>query len=247
MIQGVVFDLGSTLMYWEGEGENIDAQSNAVLIEFLKANGVTVGEDFLPLFRAEREKGWKESEASELEQTVEEALHRALVQLGHSPLDGLLTHAVEQFFTPGEAYQRAYPGALETLQGLRQRGLRVGLISNADDDGLVQRAVVRLGFAPYLNPITSSAGLRWRKPNPSIFKHVADQWRLAPQQMAMVGDAPVYDILGAHRANMRGILVDRGEGHPWQAIPEKYADDPAIQPDATIGHLAEIMLAIEKL
>ncbi len=246
MIQGVIFDLGSTLMYWEGDGKNIDAQSNAILIEFLKANGITVGEDFLPLFRAERERGWKESEESELEHTVEEALHRALIQLGHSPLDGLLTHAVEQFFTGGEPYQRAYPEALETLQGLRQRGLRVGLISNADDDGLVQRAVARLGFAPYLDPITSSAGLRWRKPNSSIFKHVADRWQLAPLQVAMVGDAPVYDILGAHRANMRGILIDRGEGQPWQTIPERYAGDPAIRPDATISHLIEVLSVIEK-
>lgn len=247
MIQGVIFDLGSTLMYWEGDGKDIDAQSNAILIEFLTANGITVGEDFLPLFRAEREKGWKQSEESELEHTVEDALHHALVQLGNSPLDGLLTRAVEQFFTAGEAYQRAYPGALETLQGLRQRGLRVGLISNADDDGLVQRAVVRLGFAPYLEPIVSSAGLRWRKPNPSIFNHVADRWQLPPQQIAMVGDSPVYDILGAHRANMRGILIDRGEGHPWQTIPERYADDPAIRPDVTIGHLIEILSVIEKL
>ncbi len=52
----------------------------------------------------------------------------------------------------------------------------------------------------------------------------------------MVGDAPVYDILGAHRAGMRGILIDRGEGHPWQTIPEMHAttgpsvrcDDPPL-------------------
>ncbi len=247
MIQGIIFDLGSTLMYWEGDGKNIDAESNAVLMEFLKANGITVGEDFLPLFRAEREKGWRESEETQLEHTVENALSRALVQLGHSPLDGLLTRAVEQFFATGEAYQRAYPGALDTLQTLKQRGLRVGLISNADDDGLVQRAVVRLGFAPYLDPVTSSAGLRWRKPNPSIFQYVADRWQLPPGQIAMVGDAPVYDILGAHRASMRGVLIDRGEGHPWQTIPEQYANDPAIRPDATISHLTELFAVIEKI
>ncbi len=247
MIKGVIFDLGSTLMYWEGDSKSIDEQSNAVLMEFLKANGITVGEDFLPLFSAEREKGWKESEKTELEHTVESALERALARLGQTPLDGLLTRAVERFFSPGEQYQRAYPGALDTLKELKQRGLHVGLISNADDDALVQRAVVHLGFQPYLDPVTSSAGLRWRKPNPSIFYHVADEWRLPPQQIAMVGDAPAYDILGAHRANMRGILIDRGEGQPWQSIPEAYANDPAIQPDATIRHLKELAPVIEKL
>ncbi len=247
MIKGIIFDLGSTLMYWEGDSKTIDEQSNAVLMEFLKANGITVGEDFLPLFRAEREKGWKESEETELEHTVEMALERALTQSGQTPLDGLLTHAVERFFSPGEQYQRAYPGALDTLKELKQLRLHVGLISNADDDALVQRAVIKLGFKPYLDPITSSAGLQWRKPNPNIFQYVADMWHLPPQQIAMVGDAPVYDILGAHRAQMRGILIDRGEGQPWQSIPAAYVNDPSIEPDATIRHLRELVSVIEKL
>lgn len=241
MMKGVIFDLGNTLMYWDGKDKDIEAQSNAVLAKFLNANGIPVGEDFIPLFRAARREGWKQAEETNLEHTVEEALAAALAQLGYGSRNGLLTHAVEQFFKVGEEWQRLYPDALETLQELNRRGLRVGLISNADDDGLVQRAVVRLGIAPYLSPAVSSAGLKWRKPNPSIFQYVANLWNLPPHEIAMVGDAPKYDILGAHGAGMKGILIDRGEGHWWQQVPEEYANEVAIRPDATITSLRDLL------
>ncbi|MBI4786879.1 MAG: HAD family hydrolase [Chloroflexi bacterium] len=247
MIRGVIFDLGSTLMYWDGDGKEIDAQANAALSAFLRTHGISVGADFPALFHAARADGWKLAEETNIEHTIAEALGTALAQLGHRSLDGLLPRAVEQFVTVGEKYQHVYPESVEALARLKERGLRVGLISNADDDELVQRAVVRLGFAPYLDPVTSSAGLRWRKPNPDIFHYVANLWQLAPREIAMVGDAPRYDVLGAHNAGMRGILIDRNENHWWQKIPEESANDPAMQPDATVRDLLEILDIIERL
>lgn len=241
MINGVIFDLGNTLMYWNGKEKEIDAQANTALTDFLNANGIPVGEDFIPLFRAARREGWKQAEETHLEHTVEEALGAALGKLGLGSRNGLLTHAIEQFFKVGEECQRLYPETLETLQRLQRRRLRVGLISNADDDGLVQRAVVRLGIAPYLSPTVSSAGLKWRKPHPSIFQYVANLWNLPPYEIAMVGDAPRYDILGAHSVGMKGILINRDEGHWWQQVPEEYADNAAIRPDATITSLLDLL------
>ena len=247
MIRGVIFDLGSTLMYWDGDGKEIDAQANAAVAAFLNAHGIPVGADFPALFRAAREDGWKVAEETDIEHTVEEALNTVLTHLGHASLDGLLPRAVEQFFKIGEPYQHAYPESLDALEQLKQHGLRVGMISNADDDGLVQRAVVKLGFAPYLDPVTSSAALKWRKPNPDIFHYVANLWKLPPNEIAMVGDAPRYDVLGAHNAGMRGILIDRNENHWWQKIPEESASDPAMQADATVGSLLELYDVIRKM
>jgi HAD superfamily hydrolase (TIGR01662 family) len=239
-IRGIVFDLGNTLMYWEGDDQERNSRANSALVLFLSAHGIDVGEDFLPLFHAARADGWKVAEETNMEHTVEEALKTVLDQLGHTCRNGLLTRAADSFFMADEAYQRAYPEVLETLGQLKASGLHVGLISNADDDGLVQRAVVHLGMAPFIDPIVSSAGLKWRKPNPRIFHYVADRWGLPADQIAMVGDAPKYDILGAHNAGMKGILVDRGEGHWWQQIPEEFKNDPSIQPDLTVHNLTEI-------
>ena len=51
--------------------------------------------------------------------------------------------------------------------------------------------------------------------------------------LAMVGDASRYDILAAHRAGMRAILVDRGDNAPWQTIPDELKNDPHIWPEGT--------------
>ncbi len=247
MIRGVIFDLGNTLLYLERDAKLLEVDQNRALMQFLKENGIQVGEDFPALLRAARADGWKIAEQTAIEHTVEEALTTVLAQLGHRSPNGLVPRAVAAFFAEGEVYWRLYPGAIETCQALRSRGVRVGLISNADDDALVQRAVVRTGLAAYTDPILSSAGMKWRKPNPEIFNHVANLWQLRPDEVAMVGDAPRYDIIGAHRAGMRGILIDRPEGYAWPQTPAELADDAGIEPDATVETLLEIPNVIQTL
>jgi putative hydrolase of the HAD superfamily len=247
MIRGIIFDLGSTLMYFEGKWDDIDKSSTQSLAQFLNAHGVAVGPDFDALFHEQRKRGWKLTEETNVEHTVEQALRSTLTQMGSSALNGLLPRAVEAYLAQGERQWRAYSDAIATLQALQAHGLRIGLISNADDDGLVQRCVKRLGFAPYLSPVLSSAvEPYWRKPDPRIFHLVSDGWQLPPSEIAMVGDAARYDIVGAHRAGMRGILIDRGENAPWQNIPDELANDPAVQPDAKVTALADIPPVIEK-
>jgi 2-haloalkanoic acid dehalogenase type II len=247
MINGVIFDLGSTLMYLDGDWKAVDAEANARMLEFLQKHGIAAGENLLSRFRAEREHGWKLAEETQIEHTVEQALQAALAQLGYNSPDGLVPQAVERFFSSAETCWTAYPDALSTLRALKERGLRLGLISNADDDGLVQRQVARLGFKSYLNPVISSAGFKWRKPNPRIFQHVAELWQLPPGQIAMVGDAVKYDIFGAHQSGMRGILIDRGDNLEFQKTPAESAEDPAYRPDATVGTLTEIVQVIDRL
>jgi len=248
MIRGIIFDLGSTLMYFEGKWEDIDQASTESLAEFLMAQGIAVGPDFPTLFHEQRKLGWKLAEETEVEHTVEQALRNTLTQMEPLLRDGVLPTAVETYWVRGERQWRAYPDAIATLQVLQARGLRMGLISNADDDGLVQRSVKRLGFAPYLSPVLSSAvEPYWRKPDPRIFHLISDAWQVPPNEIAMVGDVVRYDIVGAHRAGMRAILIDRGDNAPWQKSPDGLANDPAAQPDATINALAEIPAMLEKM
>jgi 2-haloalkanoic acid dehalogenase type II len=248
MIKGVIFDLGSTLVYFDGKWEDVSEQSTASLLAFLRSHGVTVDDTFPALFSEHRQRGWKLAEETNVEHTIEEALRGALEQLGHFSIDGVLPRAVETYLALGEKRWQAYPDTVETLRALQARGLRLGLISNADDDGLVQRMVERLGFAPYLSPVLSSAAEpRWRKPDPRIYRFVSDAWQLPPAEIAMVGDTARYDILGAHRAGMRGILIDRSDNAAWQTIPDELANDPAVRADATVSALAEIPGVIEKM
>ena len=249
MIKGIIFDLGWTLMWYDGDSKAVNPIAAQSLAAFLNANGVAVGNDFPAAFQAAREARWKCADETCVEQTIEDALRDTLIQFGHtaSP-NGLLPRAVRVFFAEHERRWQAYPDARATLQELTRRGLRVGMFSNADDDGLVQNCVARLGFAPYLKPALSSAmPHRLRKPDPRALHLISDEWQIAPSEIVMVGDSPQYDILGAHRAGMRALLIERGGSFWWQKIPDALANDPALRADVTVKTLAEISSVIEKM
>lgn len=247
LIRGVIFDLGWTLMYYNGDWKQVTTQAYQKLEHFLRTNGVNVGKDFPTVFHQAREISWLLADETGREQTFEDVLSETLHRSGVKSSNGLAPRGTELFFSETEQYWLAYPDALDTLKDLSRRGLRLGLFSNADDDGLVQRAVVRLGFAPYLNPALSSAMKhRLRKPDPRAFKLISEAWQLPPTEIVVVGDAPAYDILGAHRAGMSAIWIDHGENNWWQKIPDQLANEPAVRPDLVIHTLSELPNAIEK-
>jgi len=87
---------------------------------------------------------------------------------------------------------------------------------------------------------------RFRKPDPRALQLIADAWHLPPAEIVMVGDLPQYDILGAHRAGMRAILVARNDIGGWQPVPPEHASDPAWHADAMVRTRREILDLIEK-
>lgn len=236
-------------MHFEGNWDEIDARSIVRLAEFLHRNGIRLRADFGARFHAARERGWKIAEEKGIEARIDDALAETIEESGIDfSRNGLLPEAIDVYFEEGKRCWQAFPDAVETLSALTDLGLRVGLISNADNEPVVFDSVARLGFAPYLDPVLSSASEpRWRKPDPRIFHLVSDAWKLDPGEIAMVGDAPRYDILGAHRAGMRGILIDRGDKAPWQTIPDELLTDPLVQPEITIRTLAETPSVIRQL
>ncbi len=99
----------------------------------------------------------------------------------------------------------AAPGAHETLQILRERGYRLGVVSNAD--GRVQRLLEEAGLATHLETILDSAHVGVEKPDPRIFLAATERLNLPPSSCAYVGDVYEIDILGARAAGLRAILI----------------------------------------
>jgi len=57
----------------------------------------------------------------------------------------------------------------------------------------------------------SSSNHGFLKPHPSIFQAALDLMEVRPDEAVMVGDSFAHDIIGAHQAGMRGILLARRE------------------------------------
>ena len=86
------------------------------------------------------------------------------------------------------------------LKVLRERGLRLGVISNILSRNMVPHQLAGYGICEYFQAVLASSVFGWRKPSPRIFLEAARQFNLAPWECAYVGDTVSRDVVGARRA-----------------------------------------------
>jgi putative hydrolase of the HAD superfamily len=111
----------------------------------------------------------------------------------------------------------AMPGAAEALAGLRARGFRVGVVSNAD--GRVAALLEAAGLAPHLETIVDSHLEGVEKPDPEIFRRALARIDVAPAHAVYVGDIFAIDVLGARAAGLSAVLIDETGGYADVACP----------------------------
>ena len=111
-------------------------------------------------------------------------------------------------------YQRVFPtfvqlfdGAEETIRTLRERGYRIGIVTNGP---CVQqhRKLDVSGLRPLLDTVLVSTEEGVAKPDPELFRRAAARLGLSPRQCLFIGDHPVNDIGGAIDSGMKAIFLD---------------------------------------
>ena len=90
----------------------------------------------------------------------------------------------------------------DVLAALRARGLRLGVVSNAD--GRIAAALAATGLDRHLDAIIDSHVVGVEKPDPRIFHMALDQCGVAPAEAIFVGDIYEIDVRGARNAGMEG-------------------------------------------
>ncbi len=236
-IRGVIFDMGWTLVDFDGDITSSEAERAADMASVLQEHGFAVDgmalfDDYRSAARALWEgSGWYEYPAS---LAMLRALRRCLPHADAARLTREVTAASFKRVIPR---WHAYSDTLATLAALRQAGYRLGCISNTNDADHVWGIIDGCGLRDWLAPIYLSAEVGLRKPHPRLFHMVLDQWDMSPAQAVMVGDTLNADVLGAHHAGMRGVWIDRGLTNPWSRNQESQNH---IVPDATLHHLAEL-------
>lgn len=100
---------------------------------------------------------------------------------------------------------------LPALNELKNKGFILGLISNVDHD--IAPLCQKLGLKPLLDVFVTSQDSGYAKPQPEIFKEAAKQAGIQVSEAMYVGDQYQIDVIGANRAGMKGVLLDRGGLH----------------------------------
>jgi len=243
--KAVLFDLGGTLIYFDGAWHEVMQSANQELLAHLNQQGFKSDRhSFLDEFQQKLEEYYTQREAEFIEYTTARILRDMLSDLGYTDVTPeMLAPALEKLYAVSQAHWKPEPDAQSTLEALRDSGLRLAVVSNASDDADVQTLVNNAGLRPYLDFVLSSAACGIRKPNPRIFEIALEHWRLPREGVAVVGDTLGADILGAQNAGLTSIWLTRRADTPAN---RDHLD--TIKPDATIATLADLpaMLGISK-
>ena len=92
------------------------------------------------------------------------------------------------------------PDVPETLEALRRRGYRLGVISNNASLYNVFDVLEQYGIRSYMEDVTVSSVTGYRKPHPEIFRISLRQMQAAAENCVYVGDTVSRDIIGSKRA-----------------------------------------------
>jgi putative hydrolase of the HAD superfamily len=94
-----------------------------------------------------------------------------------------------------------------TLAALRQRGLKLGVISNWDDR--LRPLLKSLQIADQFDVIVVSCEVGASKPASAIFQAAVKQLGLPANSLLHVGDSFARDVLGARAAGLQGVQIER--------------------------------------
>ena len=103
-----------------------------------------------------------------------------------------------------------YDDALPTLTALRERGLKLGLLSNTARD--LDAFVAHHGLG--VDAVLTSRTHGTTKPHETIFRRMLELLGVAPGDALRVGDTVEDDVEGALAVGMQAVLVDREGRYP---------------------------------
>jgi len=98
-------------------------------------------------------------------------------------------------------------GTIETLEELRRRGFRRGLISVCSGD--VEDVWDETAFAPHFDDVVLSCAVGMRKPDPRIYRLACERLGVEPEECIFVGDGANDELAGAERVGMKAVCILR--------------------------------------
>jgi putative hydrolase of the HAD superfamily len=213
VLRAVLFDWGDTLMRWAPEPEHL-ADGHRAGLEAI-GRGPVAG--LTERFHDEYLRSWFEPGlVEEIEYPAQ--VRRLLGEFGIEVSDDELRRfldAEHAAWAPARQLAATTHALLETL---RERGLLLGLVSNAiDPPDLLHRDLAEFGIAERLDVAVFSSEVGRRKPDPLIFERTLEALGVAAAESLFVGDTLATDIAGATALGM----------HTCQALWFNVDDDPA--------------------
>ncbi len=131
-----------------------------------------------------------------------------------------------------EEYLELVPRALETLETLRARKKRLGLLNNGNAT-YQRRKINRHHLAPFFDCILIEEEFGAAKPDPRIYLAALEQFQVTPREACMIGDNVALDVGASQQLGIVAVWF-----HPARhSLPE----ESPVHPDRIIHALPELL------
>jgi putative hydrolase of the HAD superfamily len=133
------------------------------------------------------------------------------------------------------------PDVPDLFAGLKDRGIRIGVLSNTLwTREFHERVLRRDGVLHLIDGAVFSSEIQWTKPHPEAFRAaLAAVGVEQPDRAVFVGDRPFDDIHGAKQVGMRAVLV------PHSTIPDSQKGHVEGDPDAVVQRLGDLLAVVD--
>jgi putative hydrolase of the HAD superfamily len=136
-----------------------------------------------------------------------------------------------RFHQNRESQAQLFPGAVEAVDALRARGVKLALVTNGDAAG--QRAKIeRFDLARRFHHVQIEGEAGFGKPEARAYRHALDALGVEPHEAWMVGDNLEWEVAAPQRLGIYAIWHD----HLGAGLPA----DSVVRPDRIILSVAEL-------
>jgi len=228
-VQAVIFDWGGTLTPWHA----IDLAEQWHVYAARYAPDPVAAADVAARILAAETAAWARLRHDGGSAHLAEVLADAGVDTDHPAHEAALA-AYEEFWEP---HTYADPDVLPLFTGLRDRGVRVGVLSNTIwSRDYHERVFARDGVLSLVDGAVYTSEIAHAKPHPQAFRAAMAAVGVDdPAACVYVGDRPFEDVHGAQRVGMRAVLVPHSDIPVAQQVPVD------VHPDGVAHRLLDVL------
>ena len=232
MIKAVFFDLDGTLC----DSDTAWSVAQTEMFKLLREQYLSVSEEALTAaWKTVHQELFKQLDAGKISMAdVRDARFQCLFRELDLPIDKVM-EGLSGFFCSRYLTSLRLYGDGTVLEKLH--AYHVGIITNGahDEHTDSQLSKVRhLGLSERIQSLTISGEVGARKPKVEIFQVACARAGVSPKEALFVGDTIENDIVGANRAGMTSVFINR----KLDALTPKTAEE---RPDYSISNLHDVL------
>jgi len=241
-MKAILFDLGHTLIDYHNEWVFPEKKAIGKAYQLACATfGRPPDESTFNLTLSQRLEEARERKVSEMvEVPLASLLEDFFAEMGLEADGRLVNGCMEAFYDTLVEHRRLVEGSREMLETVRQRGYRIGLISDVAwglPSSFPLRDMRIFSIDPYFDSMIFSTDVGLRKPNPKIFEIALESLGVSAEESMYVGNSLQADIKGAKDSGLVAVLKRSSY----------YFHDDDIRPDAVVERWSEMVSLLDRL